>query len=95
MSDLPPEHAPRAPRRPLVTLKLPKLSTPEVLAFLTFAMFAWSMWRSSNMKDQAQYGQLIDVLRNVFLLIVGFYFGSSRSSQAKDGVIASMQDKAE
>lgn len=44
-------------------------------------------------ESMAQLNQLVSTLQNVLLLAIGFYFGSSKSSQNKDDAQAKVTDK--
>lgn len=39
--------------------------------------------------------QIVSILSNIVMVIVGYYFGSSKSSATKDETIASMASKPE
>lgn len=63
-----------------------KLDFPALLAiniFLTFAaVIVIGLFVRISIEGPA--GQLLEVLKNIVLLMVGFYFGSSAGSKTKD-----------
>lgn len=66
-----------------------KIDFPGVLALNIFITFAIVIIISFFIRIPVDgpLGQLLEVLKNIVLLMVGFYFGSSKSSQKKDEAI--------
>jgi hypothetical protein len=72
-------------------LKDLKIDFPAVLALNIFITFAVVIMLSYFIKIPVDgpLGQLLETLKNIVLLMVGFYFGSSKDSQKKtDAMIA-------
>lgn len=72
-----------------------KVNFLNVLAFMvvfcSFAFFMWVVWQ--NYKDTNNYlSQILTAIIAMNMLILNFFFGSSKSSQTKDDTIASMQN---
>jgi len=84
MSDLPP---PAAAGR--------ELPIPAILALVIFALFAAAIVGGFVTGDKALVNTLIEALKATVFTVAGYYFGSSKGSQAKDGVIASLQAKTD
>lgn len=66
-----------------------KIDFPAVLALNIFITFAIVIMLAFFVKIPVDgpLGQLIEVLKNIVLIMVGFYFGSSAGSKSKDDAL--------
>ena len=69
---------------------LTKSKMPSLLALFVFAIFGLVSFQVFNIKTDLTMSQstILAVLQNILMVIVGFYFGSSSSSQNKNELLA-------
>lgn len=70
-----------------------KVNFINVVALLLLtACISYFFWISGIKSENHNIGEIKTALINVVMLIVGYYFGSSKSSAKKDDTINTMQD---
>lgn len=79
MTDLTPPPAPRP------AAAFPAM--PALLALIIFALVATALVIALLTGDTDTARGLVDTLKNLAMIVAGFYFGSSVGSRAKDGAL--------